>query len=406
MMAGQGFGLVLQAAYFILLARLLSSTEYGIFAGAFAFTSIASQFSSVGMGSIFIRYVSLDHKAFSVYWGNILLAIAGTSGLLVLILPFAGQHLLNPSSAKLVLLSTIANCICGQLTVEISRIFLTFEKMRITATLNLLTQLMRTLAVLLMIVVLHHSTAWWWAVVSMLVSIVASAIAICTVIRCFGWPRFSPLLFARRGIEGISFAFSASTTPVLNDIDKTMLSSYGMNLENGIYSLAYRVIDMATIPIYAIRDAVLPRMFRNGPAGIVATYELTLRLMKRCLLLGTAAAAGVFVLSPLVPHVLGHGFYESAAALRWLCLIPIFRGVHQLAGSALAGSGFQRYRTLAQVLAGGFNFGVNLWLIPQYGWRGAAWSSLATDGGLAAFNLGVLMLLTWRSECRLDHQAT
>jgi Na+-driven multidrug efflux pump len=33
-----------------------------------------------------------------------------------------------------------------------------------------------------------------------------------------------------------------------------------------------------------------------------------------------------------------------------------------------------------QLAIAGFNFLLNLWLIPAHGWRGAAWASLATDG--------------------------
>jgi O-antigen/teichoic acid export membrane protein len=58
----------------------------------------------------------------------------------------------------------------------------------------------------------------------------------------------------------------------------------------------------------------------------------------------------------------------------------------------LTGAGLQSYRTIAQVIAAGFNFALNLWLIPQYGWHGAAWSSLATDATLGAMNGGILAL--------------
>ena len=43
--------------------------------------------------------------------------------------------------------------------------------------------------------------------------------------------------------------------------------------------------------------------------------------------------------------------------------------------------------------AAGFNFTVNLYLIPHYGWLGAAWSSLATDGLLAVLNWTALAFL-------------
>jgi O-antigen/teichoic acid export membrane protein len=52
--------------------------------------------------------------------------------------------------------------------------------------------------------------------------------------------------------------------------------------------------------------------------------------------------------------------------------------------------GLQRYRTLTQIIVLLLNFGLNLWLIPLYGWQGAAWSSLATDGTLGVLNWSIL----------------
>jgi len=95
----------------------------------------------------------------------------------------------------------------------------------------------------------------------------------------------------------------------------------------------------------------------------------------------------------LIPHIVGRGFGESVAAFRWLSLIPVFRGMHQLTGCAITGLGFQRYRTMAQVAAAAFNFGLNLLLMPRHGWLGAAWASLATDGTLAVVNCLVLQSL-------------
>jgi O-antigen/teichoic acid export membrane protein len=48
MMAGQGFSVVIQAAYFVLLARLLGSTEYGVYAGAAALGFIVSPYCDLG----------------------------------------------------------------------------------------------------------------------------------------------------------------------------------------------------------------------------------------------------------------------------------------------------------------------------------------------------------------------
>ena len=101
MLAGQGMSLVLQAGYFILLARLLGVKEYGTFVGAFAFVSLVAPYSALGSGLLFVRYVSSDAENFAVYWGNILFATFGVGSLLTILLYLIAPHLLNPASASL-----------------------------------------------------------------------------------------------------------------------------------------------------------------------------------------------------------------------------------------------------------------------------------------------------------------
>jgi O-antigen/teichoic acid export membrane protein len=109
---------------------------------------------------------------------------------------------------------------------------------------------------------------------------------------------------------------------------------------------------------------------------------------------------GMFVLAPLIPRIVGVGFTESILALRWLCFIPVFRSIHQMTGSALTGAGLQTYRTSSQVAAAVASLGLNVALIPRYGWLGAAWGSLLTDGVLALMNSGYLMWLCRTRESR------
>jgi O-antigen/teichoic acid export membrane protein len=397
MMAGQGGGIILQAVYFVVLARLLGAVQYGVFAGAFAFTSLVAQYSALGTGTVLLRYVSGDRKAFAAYWGNLLVVTFGVGGLLVVVLHFIAPYAISPASAALVLLAGLGNCICAQLTVETGRVFQTFEKMRVTAMLNLLINLVRTIIATVMLFSMHRATAWQWALASLIVSAIAAGVAVTLVTVNFGRPGLSTQLMLEHGVEGIEYSFASSTASVYNDIDKTMLSHYGMNLANGIYTMAYRVIDIATIPIISIRDAAVPRLFKRGHEGIAPAAELSYRLLKRALPVSVLVAAAIFLSAPLIPRIVGHGFAESVVAMRWLCLIPIFRSVHQMTGSALMGAGLQRYRTAAQLSAAAFNFGLNLWLIPHYGWRGAAWSSLATDGALGALNWLILTLLIARA---------
>jgi O-antigen/teichoic acid export membrane protein len=397
LLAGQGASFLLQAAYFILLARLLGVREYGIFAGAFAFVGIVMPYSTLGSGTVFMRYVGSGSGAFPQYWGSILISTLAAGGLLTLCLYLLAPHLLNPSSASIVLLVALANCIFSQLVACMGQVFQTYEQSRMTAFLNLLTNLLRVLAVAALTVAVHRATAWQWALTSLLISVLAAAVGFLLVTLRYGRPEFSPSLFRSRTAEGLGFSMGGSAQSVYNDLDKTMLSHYGMNLQNGIYTMAYRVIDIATIPITALDAAALPRYFRQSSQGAASVSALSIRLAKRAGFVGILMSVALFFAAPIIPSVVGRGFADSVLALRWLCLLPAFRGMHQLTGSAIAGMGFQRVRTATQFAAAGFNFGLNLWLIPRHGWIGAAWASLATDGALVLINWIAMRSLASRS---------
>jgi O-antigen/teichoic acid export membrane protein len=398
MLVGQGLNLLLQAGYFILLARLLGVQEYGIFAGAFAFVSIVTPYCALGSGMLFMRYVTSKSRDVAAYWGNILVSTLSVGTALAVVLYLVAPHLLNPASASIVLPVAIGNCICSQLLGCMGAMFQAFEQLHMTAVLSLLTNFARLLAVAAMAAALRRADARQWAEVSLLVSVLAVITGSAIVTLRFGRPAFVLRLFRSRALEGFGFSFAGSTQSIYNDIDKTMLSHYGMNLQNGIYTMAYRVVDIATMPIVALDSAALPRFFRQSREGFASVATLSIRLAKRAVVLGLMMSVCMFVAAPLIPRIIGQDFAASVLALRWLCLLPAFRAVHQLTGSAITGMGFQRFRTIVQFGAAALNLGLNLWLIPAHGWIGAAWASLVTDGAIAVSNCLVLYRLRISSE--------
>jgi O-antigen/teichoic acid export membrane protein len=391
--AGQGLSFVSQGFYFVCLARLLGESQYGILAAAVALVSMVSQYSTMGSGLLLLRHVSPDHGKFREYWGNVLLCTAFFGLALVLGLHWAGRWLIGPASASLLIFLALGDCLCSQLTACASQVFQTFQQLRTTAGLNLMTNVLRLAIAAVMLAVLRHASARQWAIASLFVSLLAVTAGFSAVTSKFGWPRFSLRLFGQRLSEGFIFAVSGSTTAAYNDIDKVMLGHYGMTLANSVYTMAYRMVNIATMPIMSIQAAAFPRFFLEGARGMRGTIPLARKLLRRTVVLGLASAAGMFLLSPLIPFVVGKAFAASAEALRWLCLIPVFRSLHVCAGDAMAGAGHQRFRLLSQSLAAGGNFAINLYLIPHYSWRGAAWASLLTDGSLAAMSWTVLFWL-------------
>lgn len=396
--AGQGLSFVAQAAYFIVLARLLGTTQYGLLAGAIALVAIVSQYSSLGSGLLFLRYVSLDHQNFRRYWGNVLMSIFLVGGLLVVALRMTGRWLVGPTSVPLLFPIAIGDCLFQQLSACAGQVFQTFEKMKFSALLNLLNNTARCILAIGMLVVLGRVSAWQWALATLAVSSGTACIAFAIVTRFFGLPVFSPSLLIKRSAEGLVFAVSGSTTAVYNDIDKVVLSHFGMDKANGIYSMAYRVVNIGTMPISSLVGAAFPRFFREGRKGIAALVPMARALLRRTAVLGVLVSVAMFFCAPIIPHLVGKSYLESVSALRWLCLIPLFRCFHLSAGDAIGGAGHQRYRLVSQSVAAAGNLLLNLYLVPRYSWHGAAWASLATDGSLGVMNWLALMLLSRRPQ--------
>jgi O-antigen/teichoic acid export membrane protein len=395
MLFGQGANILLQAGCFILLARLLGATEYGIFAGAFALVNIVSPYSSLGANMLFMRYVSADRSMAAVYWGNALIVTATVSAATAVAFFFAGPALTHIRSGMIFVVLAFANCLLGQISSLASTVFQTFEKMGSTAALIFLSNCARFLILLAMLATLHHASAVEWSFGVLGASACAGLLSLLWVRREIGAISFDMKLVVSRIWEGLGFSFAGSTQSVYNDVDKTMLSHYGLNRENGFYSLAYRIVDFSTAPILALESAVLPRYFRLGHESLRAVVKLAANSALVAALLGVVIAGSTLLVAPVVPHIVGRDFSGVLVALRWLCWLPLFRGIHRFTGGALTGSGHQRVRTAAQLAVAVINFFLNLWWIPVHGWIGAAWSSVASDGLLALFNA---LLLLWLSK--------
>ena len=390
MILGQGVSIVCQAGYFVCLGRLLGAAEYGIYVGAVALAALLTQYSALGSTSVFLRYVSPEPSNFSRYWANVIVTTTVVGSVFAGLLTWVGTHLSHSTTHGMLACVAVGDCVCAQLTLGAGRVFQAFERMRVTAMLNLLTNALRAMVAGTLLLVVHQATAREWVWATLAVSVVASVTAVTLVTKSFGRPEFSAQLWKARAGEGAVFALSYSTGGVLNDVDKVMLGHYGMNLANGIYAMAYRVVDVGMMPISAVHTVAFPRFFKKGVEGAEQTRTFAGRILKMTAPTGLALAAAMWMAAGLIPRVMGESFAESTTALRWLCLLPLFRSLHMSAGDALTGAGKQKLRLTTQTLAATFNFGTNIWLIPTYGWLGAAWSSLGTDAILGFLNWAVL----------------
>jgi O-antigen/teichoic acid export membrane protein len=405
MISGQGVAMAAQVLYFVLIGRALGSREYGAFVGVAALVASLSQFSSLGMEMILVRNVSRDRSSFPRTWGHALLfTLAGFLALLgvsMLIAHFA----LRPELRPLVPWIALADGLLGKLVQLSARAFQGAGRLAWTARLTALTTIGRlvTAAGLWVFARAQHlqSTALLWAHLYWISTLAVALFAVILATVRLGWPR---LTRPRRAdlSEGASFSLSSSSVSVYNDIDKTFLVSLGQTQAAGIYSAAYRVVDAASAPIYAVYAAAAPRFFRQGAASVRSARDFARTTLLRTLPLAVAATVMLLLAAPLLPVLFGPSFRESVRALRWLSLLPVLRALHYSWGSAITGSASQWNRTATQFGAAGLNLCLNWLLIPRWSWQGAALASLLTDAALAAASYAVLARLTRREQAGIE----
>jgi len=393
-LGGAGTRLFIQAAYFIIIARCLGPGQYGGFIAATALTAVMSPFVGLGYGSLLVKNVSRNRRLFPEYWGNGLMMTLA-SGSILTFLAMAVCRLVLPRSIpmQVIVLISISDLIFMKLLDLGTWAFQSVERLSGNAQLNVMASLTRLIGIGGLALTVSHPGVTAWSAIYLAGSIVAGLVAVAWVTFSLGKPKLALHRIRGEGVEGFYFSVSQSAVTIYNDIDKTMVARLATLEAAGVYAAAYRLIDVTVIPVRALLCAAYPSFFRIGKDGLGATIRHSRRLLVRIVPYSLFASVALLVGAPLVPHILGHQYADITAALRWLALLPVLKTLHVFIADALTGAGHQGIRTLTQVGVAAFNVLINLWLIPAHGWRGAAWSSLASDGLLALVLLVVVTFL-------------
>ena len=399
MLLGQAFRLVIQALYFTVIARSLGAAKYGAFVGVIGLVGILYPFGTLGSGYLLIKTVARDRHQFRKNWGKALTTTFMSSSILFAVVVLASRFLL-PATIPIRLAMFVAASdlfgmniagLCGQA-------FIAFDRMKWTAAINVMLSTSRLSAAIILAAIYHSPSALQWGRFYFASTSLVALAALLLVLVKLGAPTFGPSRTSAETREGLYFSVGQSAQTIYDDIDKTMLARLGTLEATGIYGAAYRLIDVSFAPVWSLLAAAYPNLFRAGRGGISATLRYARPLILRAL--GYAAFVSIALLggAGIVPYMLGGEYRLTVEALRWLAILPMLKVVHYFLTDVLACSGYQGLRTLIHVGVAVFNVFINLWIIPAYSWRGAAWSSIASDALLACGIGAAVLVLSRRSK--------
>jgi O-antigen/teichoic acid export membrane protein len=403
MCCGQGIKTVTQAVYFILIARALGSQGYGAFVSVVSLVAVISPFVALGAGNLLIKNVARFPDSFRLHWGKAvtLVLLTGTTFTLVAA-PVANCILPEAITLQLIVTVCIADLIFIRLTDTAAQAFLSVQKVGIASILMFIPNLNRLILLVLSMIFFDAIDIILWGYVYLTASIITASFAYWCVCNKLGGPCFArSSLFAEMS-EGCYFSISVSSQNIYNDIDKVILSRLA-NLEvTGIYSAAYRIIDVLFVPIRSLMQAACARFFQVGMTGIHGSVALTKKILPYALCYSVGAGIFIIIVSPLIPLIIGIEYLMIVPVIRMLSILPLFKVLQYFASDALTGAGYQRVRTVCQVVVAVINISLLLWLVPAYSWRGAVWASLASDFILAVVLWCVIHAIS--TKTRLERQ--
>jgi len=396
---GQGGKLGIQAIYFVLIARSLGPASYGGFVALTAMTNIIAPFIGLGTSNLFIKNYRAGRRSAKVCWGNGVLVVLVT-GVVCSVLVLACNQLIHlQASSWDILMIAVSDLIFMRITDLAMFGFAADGNMKQTAFQGFLISLLRLIAIAVLAWKYGAVSFDQWIVGYALTGILAALYAIWKAFQQWGIPQIDLKAIREDIAEGVFFSISTSAQSIYNDIDKTMLGKLSTLADTGIYGAAYRFIDVSMTPVRSLVSAAYPRFFKIGEEeGLPGTWKYAKRLISKSMLMGVAIFLGFMLLAPAIPYVLGHKYDAVVPAVRWLALIPFLRCIHSFLADSLSGANQQMLRTLIQIGIAVVNILLNFWILPRWSWRGAAWTSIASDA-LLVVSLWIAIQVIMRRPC-------
>ncbi|HEY0830705.1 MAG TPA: flippase [Candidatus Dormibacteraeota bacterium] len=383
--------------------RKLGPAHYGSFAVLVNLTAIVSVVLDLGFNVLFVREGAREHSQIQRYLRNVMslrlfMSAISLALLAAIVIPVGLGGLLLPGFVLMVLTSYSTLLRNGLYAVQ----QLGYEAIAVVL----------ESVVLLALILYGGSTnqgvayyVWAYAAQYAFSCVYFSIVLAAKRIALVGWQFEVPLL--REWLwKGLPFALTFVLTILYFRIDQPLIAAFKGLEQAGWYAAAYKPIEsLLFVPItfLSIVFPVLSIYYRERRGDMLDAVN---RFYKGLLLMGWPVSVGIFVLAPpLTPLLLGRAFLPSEPALRILALALVIAFVNNAFIGALNASDRQASFTWAAGWSVVANLGLNLALIPPFGYLGASWATVMTEivlgiAGwvLTARHLGrvPVLALSWR----------
>ena len=367
-------------AYAIFLAGNIGASDFGTYSAALSIFGLMSLFSDLGINRVLTRDIARDESELPKLFSTALLlrAFSAAASFLILTIFF---YLTDPSDLRFTL-TTIAllSLVPQSIALSIDAILIALKKASYSAFSFFLFNMC---SFIIGSVLIFMGYGVLGAISAFLIGQVFYAFVLIYVLssqkkvpfKPFEWKLAKELLLKSWPYGVLSAIGFASFR-----LDTVLLSYMRSGEEAGIYSLAFRFLEAATIIPVAFGTILYPVFSEHSKDP-----QNTRKLFNNSLLYGFAAGIAVFTgISLVVPlfltRIFPDSFFGSSSVLIILALAIPFIFMHIPLGQlVLSREGLLRKILYLYAFIFTVNIALMMLIIPQYGYIGAAWITVIIE---------------------------
>lgn len=194
--------------------------------------------------------------------------------------------------------------------------------------------------------------------------------------------------------QGLPFAAAGLAQKLAADADKALLAGLSSLHAAGIYGLAYRMLEMAQMPLQALGMTIVTHMARRHEHGHRAATRELLHILPIPVAYAVLAVPSLFGVAWLVPWIFGSAFASASASIKALAFLPLIMAPRIQVQASLNAAGLQAKVAASHFAGAVLGVSINLYLIPRLGITGAIIVAYIVESTVL-----LLQSLTTRSAC-------